>query len=203
MLGIKCKVGVQSFMQVNDEMCEKLYSYVVSNVDSNKNSTVIDAYSGAGLMTALLSKNAKKAIGIEIIKEAVDCANELVKLNNLGSKVFNYVGKCEELLPDIISKEAENGNQVNLVLDPPRKGCDYKVIQAILRAKPKKIVYVSCMPSTLARDVGLITGSLTYKDNQIVKSLDTTLNYRVESVKPFDLFPNTRHVESVAILTKI
>ena len=200
--GIKYKIGVQSFMQVNNEMCGKLYSVVCEAVCADENTTVIDAYSGAGLMTAMLAKNAKKAIGIEVCKEAVDSANELKEVNGLNDKMFNYNGKCEELLQKIIDQEKENGAKVCLVLDPPRKGLDQSVIDAIIKSGIEKIVYVSCKPSTLARDVGLICGSLEYVGNEIKKSQAQDLRYNVEFVKPFDMFPQTKHVETLVCLTK-
>lgn len=203
MLGIKYRIGVLSFMQVNTAVCNKLYKAVSESINADGDTVVFDAYSGAGLMTALLAKNAKKAIGVEIISEAVKLADELAKENCLQDKITNYCGKCEELLPDLIAKEKAKGEKISLVLDPPRKGVDIKVINAIAKSEIDKIVYVSCMPSTLARDVGLITGSLIEKDGQIVKSENPTLKYRVECVKPFDMFAQTRHVETLCVLTRI
>ena len=201
MLGINFQMGVRSFMQVNSNMCEKLYSYVVSNIPVNQNAVVIDAYSGAGLMTALLSKNAKKAIGIEIIPEAVEMANQLAIDNNLQNKITNYLGKCEEILPSVVEQESKNSN-VYVVLDPPRKGCDIKVINALLKSNVSTIVYVSCKPQTLARDVGLLCGSLQEIDGKIVKSLSNEGVYDLKSLTPFDLFAQTKHVETVAVLTR-
>ena len=198
--GIKYKGGVLSFLQVNGEMCAKLYSEVKNSIDSDENTTVIDAYSGAGLMTALLAKNSKNAIGIEIIKEAVDCADELAELNGISDKMKNYCGKCEELLPEIIKKAKTD--KLRLVLDPPRKGCEQPVIDAIRKSGIERIVYVSCMPSTLARDVGLLCGTLKREENgAIIKSVPEESDYVVESVKPFDMFPATRHVETLVVLS--
>lgn len=198
--GIKYKGGVLSFLQVNGEMCAKLYSEVKNSIDSDENTTVIDAYSGAGLMTAMLTKNAKNGVGIEIIKEAVDCADELAELNGLSDKMKNYCGKCEELLPEIIKKAKTD--KLRLVLDPPRKGCEQPVIDAIRKSGIERIVYVSCMPSTLARDVGLLCGTLKREENgAIIKSVPTESDYVVESVKPFDMFPATRHVETLVVLS--
>lgn len=202
MLGIKYKIGVQSFMQVNNSVCSKLYSSVRELVDANENTVVIDAYSGAGLMTALLAKNAKKAIGVEIVPEAVKCANELVKINNLAEKVFNYQGKCEDIIPDIMAREKGENADVCLVLDPPRKGCDIKVIDAIIKSGIDKIVYVSCMPSTLARDVGLIVGTLQIDNGEIKKTNSENLRYEVKMVKPFDMFAQTKHVETLVVLQR-
>ena len=195
-------MGVQSFMQVNSFVCEMLYKDVKNKLSANGNSVVIDAYSGAGLMTALLSKDVTRGIGIEIVKEAVELANQLAKENNLSHKITNYNGKCEELLPDIIQQEKKKNSHISLVLDPPRKGCDYAVLEAILKSDIDRIVYVSCMPSTLARDVGLLVGTLENKDGQIVKSLENNGKYKIESITPFDMFPQTKHVETLVVLTR-
>ena len=154
-------------------------------------------------MTALLAKNAKRAIGIEIVPEAVKCANELAVQNSLQDKITNYLGKCEDILPDIIAKEKENKSKICLVLDPPRKGCDVKVINSIIKSGIDKIVYVSCKPSTLARDIGLLVGTLAVEDNQVKKVKDAKLRYSVTLVRPFDMFANTKHVETLVVLEKI
>ena len=203
MNGINYKIGVQSFMQVNPSVCAKLYQAVKDSVGIDKDTVVIDAYSGAGLMTALLAKDAKKAIGVEIIKEAVDIANDLMKENGLDDKVKNYCGKCEELLPKIVKEEKEKNNKVVVVLDPPRKGVDIKVVKSILDSNIDKIAYVSCLPSTLARDVGLIVGSLTEVDGEIKKTDECELRYDIEFIKPFDMFSQTKHVETLVVLKKI
>ena len=203
MLGIKYKIGVQSFMQVNNSVCLKLYSQVRDAISADSDTVVIDAYSGAGLMTALLCKDAKKAIGIEIIKEATEFANELASLNKLDEKITNYNGKCEEILPDIIAVEKQNNSKVCLVLDPPRKGCDIKVINSIIDSDIDKIVYVSCMPSTLARDVGLLVGSLQVVGNEIKRAENYIPRYEISFIKPFDMFANTKHVETLVCLNKI
>jgi 23S rRNA (uracil1939-C5)-methyltransferase len=200
MLGVKYKTGVRSFMQVNDYVCCKLYSAARDAVSADDDTVVIDAYSGAGLMTALLAKNAKKAYGIEIIKEAVDCANELAVKNGLENKITNYLGKCEEILPDLVKKHKDEN--VCVVLDPPRKGCDIKVINALLESKPNKIVYVSCKPSTLARDVGLLVGSLQVINGEVKKVAEYMPNYEISFVRPFDMFAQTKHVETLVCLTR-
>lgn len=202
MLGVRYKIGVQSFMQVNNSVCSKLYSAVRDVVDADENTVVIDAYSGAGLLTALLAKNAKRAMGIEIVPEAVKCANELARQNNLQHKISNYLGKCEDILPDIINKEKEYNSKICLVLDPPRKGCDIKVINSIIKSNIDKIVYVSCKPSTLARDVGLIVGSLEVVNGEIKRVENPNYRYEVSLVRPFDMFANTKHVETLVCLAR-
>ena len=202
MLGIKYKVGVQSFMQVNDCVCAKLYSAVNTLAEADENTVIIDAYSGAGLMTALLAKHAKKAIGIEIVPEAVRLANALAHQNGLAEKITNYQGKCEEILPDIIDKEKREGNKTVIILDPPRKGVELAVIDAVKNSKADKIIYVSCKPSTLARDVGLIVGTLCHNGSAIKKADSVSSDYIVESVRPFDMFAQTKHVETICVLAR-
>ena len=200
MLGIKYKTGVLSFMQVNPLVTEKLYGAVAAFIGDNCK-TVIDAYSGAGLMSALVAKKAEKVVGIEIIKEAVEKANELDFENGLENKVINYCGKCEDLLPKIIDEEKEKCGRLGLILDPPRKGCDKAVINAVKTAEPDIIVYVSCMPSTLARDIGLLVGTLTEEDGKIVKAKNYDSAYNVDFIKGFDMFPQTKHVETLVVLS--
>lgn len=199
--GISYETGVLSFMQVNDNVCKKLYGAVIDYI-GEECETVIDAYSGAGLMTALLARKTKKAIGIEIIKEATEKANELAKINGLDDKITNYCGKCEELLPEIIKNERKTAKKLGLVLDPPRKGCDKAVIDAIKTSKPDVIVYVSCLPSTLARDIGLLVGTLVEENGEIVKAQNPVGDYVIESVRGFDMFAQTKHMETLVCLTR-
>lgn len=202
MLGVKYSIGVQSFMQVNNSVCAKLYSAVRSAVNADEETTVIDAYSGAGLLTALLAKGAKKAIGIEIIPEAVECADKLACTNKLKDKITNYLGKCEDILPNIIEQEKANGNKTCLVLDPPRKGCDMKVLDAVIKSDIDRIVYVSCKPSTLARDIGIMVGSLELVDGAVVKAKEYSPRFNISMVKPFDMFAQTKHVETLVVLQR-
>lgn len=115
MLGVKYKAGVRSFMQVNSAVCNKLYSSVLAAAGADENVTVIDAYSGAGVMTALLAGVAKKAIGIEIVPEAVAFADEVKKANGLEDKMQNILGKCEDILPDVVKREKAEGGKVCLL----------------------------------------------------------------------------------------
>ena len=147
-------------MQVNDNVRNKLYKGVIKLANLTENTVVIDAYSGAGLLTAMLAKYSKKAIGIEIVAEATKNANDLAKLNNLEDKMVNINGACEEILPDLIEQIRKENDEVVVCLDPPRKGCNEKVLQAILKSKPNKVIYVSCSPQTLSRDLGILTNTL-------------------------------------------
>ncbi len=202
MLGLKYRAGVNTFSQINDGVCIKLYSAVRDEAVAGENVTVIDAYSGTGLMTALIGIKAEKVIGVEVVKESVELANILAKNNGLSSRITNYNGKCEELLPDIIRKEKELGREICLVLDPPRKGIERKIIEAIIQCNVEKVIYVSCNPSTLARDVGLLTGSLCYVNDEVRKNDVVERNYEIKYVRPFDMFPQTKHVETLCVLTK-
>ena len=199
--GIKYPVMCQSFMQVNNDVKTKLYTAVLNEVKLVNDLTVIDAYSGAGVMTAMLAKKANKAIGIEIVKEAVESANILAKENGLESKMENICAPCESVLPSVISEVSKGGGNVLVVLDPPRKGCDTAVLNAILKEKPSRVIYVSCSPQTLARDVGILTNKLVYNGNQLVKNDGESL-YEIESITPYDMFPQTKHVETLVCLTR-
>ena len=179
-LGVIYPVSNASFYQVNNEIKNAIYSSVLNEIDENM--VVVDAYSGAGLMSGIISTKAKKCYGIEIVKEAIQNANELKAKNNLKN-LENICGDCTKELPKLVKSLA--GQYWALTLDPPRKGCDKKVLDAILFSKPHKIIYISCDPNTLARDLKII--------------LDSNL-YQLKKVQPYDMFPNTKHVETVAIL---
>ena len=201
-LGIRYEIGPQSFMQVNDSMRSELYKSAIKAAEIDGKTVVIDAYSGAGLLTALFAEDARKAIGIEIVKEAVESANRLKAVNHIDN-MENICAPCEKVLPDILARERSGGSRCVLVLDPPRQGVDGKVIEAILSSLPDRIVYISCSPQSLSRDLGLLTGTLCYDGRNIVKAKNGEKSaYRLTSIQPFDLFPQTKHVETVVLLTK-
>ncbi len=199
--GVKYKVVPQSFIQVNDHVKRNLYQDVVKSLELDDSVSVIDAYSGAGLMTAMIAKSAKFVYGIEIVKEAVDSANLLIKENGIKN-VANVCAPCEDYLPELVEKLKQRGEKTYVVLDPPRKGCDKKVIESILLSKPDKIIYVSCSPQTLARDLGLLCGTLYYDGNELKKSSELNGVYKIDKVKPYDMFPQTKHVETLVCLTR-
>lgn len=200
-LGVKYEFGASNFLQVNRKVSETIYERAVALASPESDSIVIDAYSGAGLMTACLAKKAKKAIGVEIIKEAVECADSLKKLNGLDDKMENICGACEEILPPLIKQLRANGEKITVVLDPPRKGCDKKVLDVIKDADIDRVVYISCNPSTLARDLGLLTGALIETADGLKKT-GNLVNYEVEKVEPYDMFPHTKHVETLVVLQR-
>ena len=177
--GIKVNVNANSFYQVNDYIKTKIYERVCQLV--GENGVVIDAYSGAGLLTAILSKSAKQVYGVEIVEAATKNANDLIKQNGI-TNVKNINGDCAKVVPELVNTLKTNAT---VVLDPPRKGCDAKVLNAIVNSNAEKIIYVSCNPATLARDLGFILKSEKYVLTQVT---------------PFDMFPQTKHVETVACL---
>lgn len=178
--GVKTEISPLSFLQINDDVRNKIYSFVKSNI--NNNSVVIDAYSGAGILSAILSKNSKYVYGIEIVKSATENANYLIENNGIKN-VKNFNGNCKDIFPKILKNyQAQN---LEIVIDPPRKGIDEATLKSINESGANKIIYISCNPATLARDINLLN------------------KYNIESIQPFDMFPQTKHVESVTILTKI
>ena len=174
------EISPLSFFQVNPLQTEVLYNKALEYADLKENDTVFDIYCGIGSISLFLAQKASKVYGIEIVSDAIKDAKINAKLNNLDNVEF-YVGKAEEVVPKMYS-EGKKANVV--VVDPPRKGCDEKVLDTIISMKPDRVVYVSCNPSTLARD-------LKYLDEHGFKCVE---------IQPVDMFPHTMHVECVAKL---
>lgn len=171
-----------SFFQVNPTQTEVLYGKALEYANLTGNEEVFDAYCGTGTITLFLSQKAKKVYGVEIIPQAIDNAWINAKENKVENVEF-FVGESEVVIPDLINK----GLKADVVVvDPPRKGCDKKLLDAITNIDAKKIVYVSCDPSTLGRDLKVL------EDN----------GYKTLEVQPVDMFPNTAHIENVALLIK-
>ncbi|WP_138329873.1 23S rRNA (uracil(1939)-C(5))-methyltransferase RlmD [Clostridium perfringens] len=171
-----------SFFQVNPTQTEVLYGKALEYANLTGNEEVFDAYCGTGTITLFLSQKAKKVYGVEIIPQAIDNAWINAKENKVENVEF-FVGESEVVIPDLINKEVKADV---VVVDPPRKGCDKKLLDAITNINAKKIVYVSCDPSTLGRDLQVL------EEN----------GYKTLEVQPVDMFPNTSHVENVAKLIK-
>lgn len=202
--GIKFKAGANTFLQVNGGVRKLLYRAVVGAV-ADKDAVAIDLYSGGGLLTAMLAKACRAAYGIEIVKEAVGCADELKEMNGLTDKMFNCCGAVEDKIGEILARSA--GYKRVVVCDPPRKGMERSVIKAVLASGAEKVVLVSCNPATLARDLGLLCGSLKEADGQLIKNPEFTPDglsgfYKISSVTPFDMFPQTKHVETLVVLKR-
>ncbi|HAT4354557.1 TPA: 23S rRNA (uracil(1939)-C(5))-methyltransferase RlmD [Clostridium perfringens] len=171
-----------SFFQVNPTQTEVLYGKALEYANLTGNEEVFDAYCGTGTITLFLSQKAKKVYGVEIIPQAIDNAWINAKENKVENVEF-FVGESEVVIPDLINKGVKADV---VVVDPPRKGCDKKLLDAITNINAKKIVYVSCDPSTLGRDLQVL------EEN----------GYKTLEVQPVDMFPNTSHIENVAKLIR-
>ncbi|AEB75128.1 RNA methyltransferase [Clostridium botulinum] len=176
----KFNISPLSFFQVNPIQTEVLYNKALEYAALTGNEVVFDAYCGTGTISLFLSKNAKKVYGVEIVEDAIENAKINAKENNVNNAEF-IVGKSEEVIPNLI-KQGIKADVV--VVDPPRKGCDKSLLDAIGNMKPDRIVYVSCDPGTLARDLAILD----------------ELGYETKEVQPVDMFPQTGHVENVVLL---
>lgn len=178
----KFLISPKSFFQVNSLQTEVLYEKVVEYLDLKGIETVADLYCGIGTISLYISKYAKKVYGVEVVEQAIEDGNENKKINRVNNVEF-ILGKSEDILPKLNKK----GIKLDaIVVDPPRKGLDRSLIDSIIESNPKKIVYVSCNPSTLARDLGYLVDS----------------GYEVKEVQPVDMFPNTMHVEVVCKIVR-
>ena len=177
---IKFAISARSFYQVNPEQTKVLYDKALEYADLTGEENVIDAYCGIGTISLFLAQKARKVYGVEIVPEAIEDAKKNAELNGISNVEF-AVGEAETVIPEWY----ENGVVADvLVVDPPRKGCDDKLLQTIINMKPKKVVYVSCNPATLARDLRVLEDG----------------GYQTVEVQPVDMFPQTMHVECVAQL---
>ena len=183
-------ISPQSFYQVNPVQTEKLYSLALSYAGLTGRETVWDLYCGIGTISLFLAQKAGKVYGVEIVPQAIEDAKSNAALNGITNASF-FVGKAEEVLPEFYEKESRKPDADMLhpdviVVDPPRKGCDEKCLETMLRMKPERIVYVSCDPATLARDLKILCEG----------------GYELRKVRPVDQFGHTTHVETVVLLSK-
>ena len=203
--GIRYEAGPVTFLQVNENVRTKLYEKALESVVETGDEVVVDAYSGGGLLTAMIAKKAKRVYGIELEKEASACADKLKEKNALKN-MTNICGYVEEKLPSVLEKE--KGEKLRLILDPPRAGIARSVLKALLKSEIPSLTIISCNPATLARDLGVLTGSLTENEKgELVKNAeyaDTGLDgyYKVETIQPYDMFPQTKHVETLVTLKR-
>ena len=181
--GLEFNISPLSFYQVNPVQTEKLYGQAIEYAGLTGNETVWDLYCGIGTITLSMSKKAKQVYGVEIIPQAIDDANENAIRNNITNAKF-YVGKAEEVLPDLYEKEGIYADVI--CIDPPRKGCDIAALETMLKMTPKRIVYVSCDSATLARDLRILCDG----------------GYKLEHIRPCDMFPMSVHVETVVLLSQ-
>lgn len=181
--GIKFRISPLSFFQVNPKGMELLYNKAVEYAQLTGEEKVIDAYCGLGSISLFMAQKAKEVLGIEIVPQAVADANKNAEIN--GVKNVSFIeGKAEEVM-EKLTQQREYYDIV--VVDPPRKGCEETLLEAIKQMAPQRVVYVSCNPSTLARDL---------------KILCQDGDYKLEQVQPVDMFPHTGHVETVCLLTR-
>lgn len=176
----KFKISPLSFYQVNPIQAEKLYNIGVEAAKITLNDTVFDLYCGIGTISLFMAKYAKKVYGVEIVEQAIENAKENAILNNINNVDF-IAGDTEVVLDDLINNKKIIPDVV--MVDPPRKGLDNRSIDNILKIKPDRVVYISCNPATLVRDLAKFEG-----------------NYVIEEIRPVDMFPFTKHVECVAVM---
>ncbi len=172
----KYKVSKNSFFQVNKYITEKLYDEVRSIIEELNSKSVLDLYCGTGTIGIYVADLVNKVVGIEVVSDAIKDANYNKKLNKVNNITF-IKGKVEEKINNI------NDNIDTVILDPPRSGLHKNVVETLKKLKPNNIIYVSCDPVTLARDINLLSDI-----------------YEISYIKPFDMFPNTYHVECVCVL---
>jgi len=184
MLGVEYTISPSSFYQINKEQTKYLYTKISKLADLTGEETIFDLYCGIGSIGLYLADRAKKVVGVESVSEAVVDAQANAKENNLENIEF-VLGKAEEVSGELVKK---HGKPDIVIIDPPRKGCEPELLQTVLKMSPKKVIYVSCNPSTLARDLQILCAKGTYKPGK---------------VHPVDMFPFTSHVETVVMLSKV
>lgn len=174
------KISPLSFYQVNPYQAEAMYNYAIEEAKISKEDTVFDLYCGIGTISLFMAKSAKEVYGVEIVEQAIQMAKENAKLNKIENTHF-IAGDTEIVLTDLIKNK--NIKPDIIIVDPPRKGLDNTTISNIIDIKPRKVIYISCNPASLARD--------------LAKMEDT---YDIRSIQPFDMFPFSHHVECVSVL---
>ncbi|MDM8534771.1 23S rRNA (uracil(1939)-C(5))-methyltransferase RlmD, partial [Clostridiaceae bacterium HSG29] len=180
--GISFEISPLSFFQVNPRQTETLYNKALEFADLKGDETVFDLYCGIGSISLFLAKNAKKVYGVEVVAQSIRDAKRNAKRNGIFNAEF-VVGKAEEMIPKLYANDITADV---VVLDPPRKGCEPRLLDTIIDMSPKKIVYVSCKPSTLARDLKYFVEH----------------GYEVKEIQPVDMFPHSTHVETVVKLVR-
>ena len=176
----KFKISPMSFYQVNPIQTERLYEVAVNSAKLTGKENIFDLYCGIGTIGLFASKKAKMVYGIEVVPDAIVDAKRNAVINNIKNVEF-IAGEVETELPKLLKNEEITPDVV--FVDPPRKGCAASVIKKLLEVKPSKIIYISCNPATLARDLKLLSES-----------------YDIKEITPVDQFCYTHHVESVSVL---
>ena len=167
-------------MQVNHDQCEKLYQIAMDSAKLTKSMNVIDAYCGIGTITLNIAKRVNSVLGIEVVEDAINNANKNKEINKITNASF-ICGKCEDVITSIDKKN----NYDVIFVDPPRKGCEISFLRTVIDMKIKKLIYISCNPATMARDIKILESS----------------GYELEIVIPVDQFPRTNNIETIAILS--
>jgi len=175
----KFKISYNSFYQTNSIQTEKLYKKAIEYAELTGKETIFDLYSGIGTIGIFASKNVSKLYGIDSVAEAIQDAKENAKINGIENAEF-FAGNVEEILPELRKEKKPDV----IFLDPARRGCEKNALDTILEIEPKRIVYVSCNPATLARDLKILSEK-----------------YDIKNVQPVDMFPFTHHIETVSLLT--
>ncbi len=188
---VKYQISPLSFYQVNPKQTENLYQYALEYAGLTGEETVWDLYCGIGTISLFLAQKAKKVYGVEIVPQAIEDAKRNADINGIENAEF-FVGKAEEILPEYYENYArehdgEKAYADVIVVDPPRKGCDETLLRTMTDMRPERIVYVSCDSATLARDLKYLCEN----------------GYELRKVRAVDMFPNTVHVESIVLLSKL
>lgn len=182
MEGLRFRIGPKSFYQTNSRQAYRLYDVARRLADLHGDELVYDLYTGTGTIANFVARRARKVIGIEYVADAIEDAKVNSAVNGITNTEF-YAGDMKDIFTDDFIA-AHDGTPDVMIIDPPRAGMHPDVVDVILRARPRRLVYVSCNPATQARDIALLDGS-----------------YKVEAVQPVDMFPHTAHVENVCLLT--
>ncbi len=185
-LGLSFNISSKSFYQVNTKQTEVLYKQVIDLADLNGTEIVLDAYCGIGTIGLCMAGKAKQVYGIEIVEDAVNMAKLNAKRNGIVNAQFR-VGSVQEQIPVLLEELKERGEKLDvIVVDPPRKGLETSFIDAVTQSKCEKLIYVSCNPKSLARDLALLSAE----------------GFRAQCIQPVDMFPLSTHVECVVLLVK-
>lgn len=184
---IKYQISPLSFYQVNPVQTRKLYETALKYAGLTGREIVWDLYCGIGTISLFLARKAKQVYGVEIVEQAISDARRNARINHIDNAEF-FVGRAEEVLPEFCNtllRQGREGYPDVIVVDPPRKGCDEKCLETIVKIQPERVVYVSCDSATLARDLKYLCGG----------------GYEVREVQPVDMFPQTVHTETVCLLS--
>lgn len=181
---VEYRLSPSSFFQTNEKITEKMYDMALTLLDIKPNENVLDLYSGIGITSVMFAKAGAKVNAIEYVGEATKNAREIANINGVSKSIHSYTGKCEDILPNLEMSESN----FKVFMDPARAGAEREVLDTLLKYKPSKIVYMSCNPETLARDLKVLLDSKEYK-----------LTYAT----PYDMFPHTKHIEMLVALDRV